>query len=327
MIHQNEKIMIFGASGFLGSWFIRVAVFNGLEVIPVVRPTSNISRLVGIPNTELQRIDPLDWPKFIRELEPKSVISFDWDGVGNAARNNSTQFGNIGRALKLAQAATDAKVQNFITFGSQAEVGPIESTITEESPLNPTTEYGKAKKLLLKNLQEIFTNSKTRFIWGRIFSTYGPMDSANWLIPQMITTLSKKEEFPMTKGEQVWNYLHAFDLSNALIKILDTETVSGIINIANPNTVIIADLANFVANELGTTNLVKLGRIEYREDQVMHLTADVEKLCSTGWKPIISIEEGLRHLIKWMVGQGRALDIDGNTSIPIPLFDQIKHGV
>lgn len=50
---------------------------------------------------------------------------------------------------------------------------------------------------------------------GKNFSTYGAMDSGDWLIPNLVKSLKLGTPFPLTEGTQEWNYLHAFDAAEA----------------------------------------------------------------------------------------------------------------
>lgn len=295
------KIVITGATGFLGSWVARILSNANYEVIAVARPSSNDFRLKQIANLQLFRASSNhEVQELIVKIRPYAVISFDWEGVKGSARNEISQFSNIERISSLARVIKSSNVNTFICFGSQAEVGPTSELISEQTLCKPTTLYGEAKMLLQMQLSEIFEKSDTRFIWGRIFSTFGPMEDSQWFTSSLINALLQEEKFPMTSGEQYWNYLHTYDFAKAVLRILENDNISGVINIAHVENKRIADIANYVAKKLNKSEYVEVGAIEYRPDQVMSLKVDISKLLAIGWEPVLSTEEGLDDLVEYL---------------------------
>ena len=292
------RVVVTGSSGFLGSWICRVLA-KAHQTTALVRPSSDTYRLTGIDGLRVQRRESADWPAFIAAEKPEALVIADWWGVGNHDRNDVLQFENIERMERLAMAARDAGVGLVIGVGSQAELGPVSNRITEDLPDNPTTEYGKAKVAARKIIQSSLIGSSTRCAWLRIFSTYGPSDTDTWLIPQLIDTLTKGEVMDLTKGEQEWSYLHAFDLARAFKAVIENESISGIINVGNPKTIVLKDAIEMIAMKLGAKGLLGFGKMAYRPDQVMKLEPACESLTAIGWKPIVSFENGVAQTIQW----------------------------
>ena len=292
------RVVVTGSSGFLGSWIARVLAPHH-ETTALVRPSSDTYRLTGIAGLQIERHASADWPAFIAATRPEALVIADWWGVGNQDRNDGRQFENIERMERLAIAARDAGVGLVIGVGSQAELGPVSNRITEDLPDNPTTEYGKAKVAARKIIQSSLIGSSTRCAWLRIFSTYGPSDTDTWLIPQLIDTLTKGEVMDLTKGEQEWSYLHAFDLARAFKAVIENESISGIVNVGNPKTVVLKDAIEMIAEKLGAKGLLGFGKLAYRPDQVMKLEPACESLTAIGWRPIVSFENGVAQTIQW----------------------------
>ena len=292
------RVVVTGSSGFLGSWIARVLA-KAHETTALVRPSSDTYRLTGIDGLRIERQESVDWPTFLSAAKPDALILADWWGVGNHDRNDARQFGNIERMERLALAARDAGVSLVVGVGSQAELGPVSNRITEDLPDNPTTEYGKAKVAARIAAQQVLEGSATRFAWLRIFSTYGPSDTDTWLIPQLIDTLTKGEVMALTKGEQEWSYLHAFDLARAFEAVIENPSMSGVINVGNPKTIILKNAIHIIADKLSANHLLGFGTMDYRPDQVMKLEPACESLTAIGWKPVVSFENGIAQTIQW----------------------------
>jgi UDP-glucose 4-epimerase len=292
------RVVVTGSSGFLGSWICRVLSAQH-EVIALVRPTSDTYRLGNIDGLQIARRESDNWADFISTQKPDVLILADWWGVGNQERNDERQSENIDRMEIMAVAARNAGVGLVIGVGSQAELGPVSNQITENLPDNPTTEYGRAKVAARKVMQSALAGSQTRFAWLRIFSTYGPGDTDTWLIPQLIDTLTKGQVMDLTKGEQEWSYLHAFDLARAFEAVIESKSASGVINVGNPQTIILKDAIHMIAEQLGAQELLGFGKLAYRPDQVMKLEPACETLSAIGWKPIVSFKNGIAQTIQW----------------------------
>lgn len=292
------RVIVTGSSGFLGSWICRVLSVKH-EIIALVRPSSDTYRLTNIDGLQIERRESDGWADFISAEKPDVLILADWWGVGNHDRNDARQSENIDRMEIMAGAARNAGVGLVIGVGSQAELGPVSNRITEDLPDNPTTEYGKAKVAARKIMQSSLVGSETRFTWLRIFSTYGPCDTDTWLIPQLIDTLTKGEIMDLTPGEQEWSYLHAFDLARAFEAVIESESTAGIVNVGNPQTVILKEAVHVIADQLGAKGLLGFGNLAYRPDQVMKLEPACESLTAIGWKPVVSFENGIAQTIQW----------------------------
>ena len=293
------KIVVTGSSGFLGSWICRVLA-QSHEVVALVRPTSDLFRLSGINNLTVMPINPEDWNKYILQSKTNALVLADWWGVGNLERNDPRQFENVERMISLASAAEQSGLKIVIGVGSQAELGPISNVITEDLPDNPTTKYGIAKAKARLELTDIFKKSDTRFVWMRIFSAYGPLDTGNWLIPQTVDSLLRGEIMKLTKGEQEWSYLHAFDLAKGFQAVLENSAIEGIVNVGNTHTINLKEAILKIAQNLEGQQLLEFGAVEYRPDQVMKLKPLCEKLSQAGWSPQISFKDGIAQTIAWL---------------------------
>lgn len=292
------KIVISGASGFLGSWITRVLSRNH-EIIALVRPESNTSWISEIQNIKIIREKSDLWHETIQKINSDALILCDWEGVGNQDRNSKEQFLNVFRLNKIVESLANSKTKIVLGIGSQAELGPISEIITESALDNPTTLYGEAKVKSRLSLEAALKDSDVRFVWMRIFSIYGPFDNGNWLIPNLIDTLIAGNRMSLTKCEQEWSYLHAYDLANAFECAIINESICGIVNVGNPQTIILKDAVQEVAAQLQSSGLLDFGKVPYRDDQVMKMKPACETLSSFQWSPQVGFGEGIRQTILW----------------------------
>jgi nucleoside-diphosphate-sugar epimerase len=313
------KIVVTGASGFLGSWVCRILSHHH-EVTAIVREESDTFRLSGIEPINVIHADPSDWAQEINRATPDVYVSMDWWGVGGQDRNEIGQHLNVSRIRDLLRQI--GPVSLIVGVGSQAELGPVSGKISECLPDNPTTLYGQAKVQVRALFEAEVKARGSRLVWARVFSSYGPLDSETWLIPSTILTIARGERMPMTEGEQVWSFLHALDVADAFRAIIESEDMSGVVNVGHPETVKIRELTNQIGELVGRRDLLDFGALEYRPDQVFSLEPDCKKLIANGWYPKVSIQSGLDHLHSWLVmGINKPIALRDGTEVwhPLPL--------
>lgn len=301
----GTMILIIGGNGFLGSWFTLNCFATNKNFTVLTSQKSNVSRISQIPQSKIVKIDQSEWPAYITKLRPTIIVSFDWAGVTSDQRNSiEVQNLNISRVLQVAQAGLESGVKKFLTFGSQAENGPINRPAEEYNYDSPTTAYGAAKVSLRLQLEERFRTTDSKLIWGRIFSTYGEMDNRNWLIPSLIRSLKQNEKFSLTSGEQIWSYLHARDFVTAINLLLSLEfSKNMIVNIGNPEVQTIQTVARIIGDRLGSPELLSFGAAQFRPDQVTHLEPTTTTLTLNGWKPSVDINQGVTDILRWYSGE------------------------
>ena len=104
----------------------------------------------------------------------------------------------------------------------------------------------------------------------------------------------------LTKGEQEWSYLHAFDLAKGFQAVLENSAIEGIVNVGNTHTINLKEAILKIAQNLEGQQLLEFGAVEYRPDQVMKLKPLCEKLSQAGWSPQISFKDGIAQTIAWL---------------------------
>jgi nucleoside-diphosphate-sugar epimerase len=318
------KILVTGASGFLGSWACRV-LSKSHEVIGLVRENSDTYRLNNIQGLKIQKSQVYLWKNLIKEINPDVILILHWDGVSNLERNSEGQELNVENFREIISAAVAANIPKIIGFGSQAELGPVATQINDNQGDNPTTLYGKAKVECRLEGFELTKNSMSDFIWVRIFSTYGPLDAENWLVPSAILTLNESKKFKTTSGEQAWSFLHAYDFVLAVKTLIENKSHQKVFNLGNTTTNILKEVLITIQNLIGKGDLIEFGSIPYRSDQVMRLEPRCEGLVDLGWKPIVPLNNGLIQTINWFTNQPEsALQTEANSSFYFDLPQRIK---
>lgn len=304
--HGGRRVLLTGASGFVGSYALaHLRRDPGRAIAVLLRPGSSggclePGALDGVEVIEGNLDDLAAVRAQVARFAPDTVIHSAWDGVGPGDRDNPRQLGNITAAISLLQLARDVGAAHWIGMGSQAEYGPHHAAIRESDATRPTTIYGAAK-LSVCHLARLFaTQHGMRYVWLRIFSTYGPRDHLRWLIPYVTLALLRGERPKLTEGRQQWDYVHVADIAYAIATVVENVDAEGVYNVGSGRVVTVRRVVERIRDLVDPALTVGFGELLYRPDQVMHLEADLGRLQrATGWAPRIDLDQGLAETVEW----------------------------
>lgn len=301
------RVVLTGATGFIGSYVLDELLKSNYSVLIILRKSSNTWRIhhhfkrCDVLELESNDFDSLPLKNTLQNYKPQALIHLAWDGVINEKRNHHSQWEeNIKQSQLIGQTAIEAGISILIGIGSQAEYGPSNNSINENTLPKPTTLYGVAKLTVFHLFNSLCQLHNIRFVWCRIFSCYGPKDDPRWFIPGLILKLLRNETPSLTEGTQVWNYTYVTDVAKAIITSLTHSNAHGIFNLASPESVSVRSIAIKIRDMINPMLELGFGQIPFRSDQVMRMEANTEKLQSImGWVPEITLEKGLFNTINW----------------------------
>lgn len=313
------KIVVTGATSFIGVPVIRRLLELGHQVYAVVRPGSaNLSRLPGDEGTAGTLIV---LPVLLKEMDrigeripsADACLHFGWDGAGSDNRTNrEVQQRNVGDSLKVLTGAASLGCRRFLFSGSQAEYGLCREAMTEDTACAPVSEYGRAKtdfknqaQALCRRWREEHTGG-LEYVHTRIFSIYGPGDHPWSLVESCLRTFLEGREIRLGECTQKWNFLYIDDLVDALLTLLFYEGDLGedreaVFNIAGDRqeTRSLREYVEIMYELCGGKGGYLYGQRAPNAEGPANLIPDITRIsCVTGWKPRTSFEEGIRNMLE-----------------------------
>lgn len=300
------RIFLTGASGFVGSFFLRNLISSGeYEISVLLRNPNDAWRIRNLlPKVHVITGDLDDMAPIERELFAQGTylafVHLAWSGVLGGERNNPSQWRNVKSTMELVELANRLGVKSFIALGSQAEYGPCQNKINELCSTNPTTLYG-ASKLATQLLSErLCAEYGIRHVWLRLFSSFGPTDNSEWLIPYLTKMLIAKKRPKLTSAEQLWDYIYVEDVAAAIRAVMECQRVEGVFNLGSGQVYKLKNIIEKIRDLIEPGLELGFGDLEYRPDQVMFLQADISKLhMATGWLPKRDLDGALEETVKW----------------------------
>jgi UDP-glucose 4-epimerase len=216
---MKERVLITGASGFVGYHLIEEALKNNLEVYAAVRKSSRVDHLAGfnIQYTYPDFDDLLSLKKELQEKQYDYIIHAA--GVTKARSQKEYNHINAGYTNNLALAVLESgvKLKKFVLIGSLAAMGPLNSLnglITEDTIPHPVTAYGKSKLLAEQNLKSFPSLNYTIL---RPTGIYGPFDRGIFIFFKQV---AKGIEPYIGNIEQKFSFIYVADVVKAAIRAL-----------------------------------------------------------------------------------------------------------
>ncbi|HTB34271.1 MAG TPA: NAD(P)-dependent oxidoreductase [bacterium] len=294
------RILVTGASGFVGSCVARRLLERGHQVAALSRGASP-RRLEGLgPGLTLLRGDlalPAALEPALAAFKPDAVVHAAWGAVQAGARDDPAQAENVGQARALMALAAGLGARHFVGLGSQAEYGPREGPVAEDTPLAPATRYGQAKVQAAQALAEGARRDGLAFSWLRLYACYGPGDDPRWVLQAVIRGLLRGERPRLTACEQRWDYLYGMDAASAVAAVLE-RGAAGTFNLGSGRAEALRRTVERVRDLIDPSLPVEFGALPYPPGQPMHLQADIGRLTTaTGWKPETPLDLGLARTI------------------------------
>jgi nucleoside-diphosphate-sugar epimerase len=297
------RVLLTGATGFIGSHLARHLVRNGCEVHALVRESSDFSRIRDlIPCLRLVHCDlnSRDQVKaLIPEIGADVCIHAAWYVVHGKYLHAAENSEMLGASLNLATMLAESGCRRFVGLGTCFEYDTEAGYLCEDSPLQPRSLYAATKMALQVALGNLAARSSMSVAWARLFYLYGSFEDPRRLVPSVIRPLLQNQRALTTPGEQVKDFLHIEDCAAAIWAIAQSS-ITGPVNIGSGQPVAVRDLVFKIAKLVDRPELAGIGALPCNPSDPMFVCADNRRLVEgTGWKPQYDLQRGLENTIEW----------------------------
>lgn len=275
------KIFLTGGTGFIGSHLINAATDRGIQVVALRREHSSprviLSRQPEWVTGDLRA----DHTKKLAECDV--LMHLASVGVSpQPATYDNCYYWNVYKSLLLIEDAVKVGVKRIVTTGTYAEYGRSSNKFNQipvNCQLDPIGPYASSKVAFSVGLESLLKQYGATGHYLRLFSVYGIGQHQQNLYPALCEAAYKGRDFPITKGEQIRDFI---DVSSTVEQILDrchNKTLQNAsieyANIGTGKGQSIFDFCMYHWVQSSATGQLLRGALPYRDSEIMHCVADL----------------------------------------------------
>ena len=306
MMDTSEKIFVAGYRGLVGSALMRRLEREGFNNLP------------KRDRSQLDLGDERAVQSFFAKERPAIVI-FAAAKVGGIKANNDfpVEFllDNLRIQNNIIRSAYETGVRKLLFLGSSCiypklAPQPIPETALLGGPLEPTNEaYAIAKIAGIKLCQAYAREYRAHFISAMPTNLYGPNDNFDLETSHVLAALLRKAHEAKTRKARelaVWGsgtprreFLHVDDLASACLFLLEKYDSPEIINVGCGEDISIRELAQLICDIVGFEG--QLAWDTTKPDGTPRKLLDITKLQNFGWRPTISLRDGIAQTYDWFL--------------------------
>lgn len=309
----GRRVWVAGHTGMVGSAIVRRLTSEDCEILTVERAKVDLRR-----QTEVE-----EW----MESAKPEVVFVAAATVGGILANDSRPaefiYDNLAIENNIIHAAWRTGVIKLLFLGSsciypQMAPQPISEGALLSGPLEPTNQwYGVAKIAGIKLTQAYRRQYDCDFISAMPTNLYGPQDNFDLASSHVLPALLRKAHEAKVNDHndiEIWGsgsprreFLYVEDLADALVHLVKVYSHEEHVNVGTGKDATIRELAEIIAETVGLRARFRFDGT--KPDGTPRKLLDISKLSALGWRPKISLQEGLRITYQWYLTN--VADADG----------------
>ena len=303
-----SKIVITGASGFVGANLAQNLSKTKHQIHVLTRKKSKLWRLEDIKTKLNIHKVTLDNSKALKkkllEIEPKFVFHCATYGVLPSQTNFSKLIKtNLIGTYNLLQALEECnKLSKLVNLDSSFVYGKKNNSIKENQIAEPITPYGIVKLSQTNIVRYYSVKRKIPSITMRLFTPFGRFDQPGRLITDIMKSLITKKPLTLFSPYSKRDFIHINDVINALVLASNSPFKNGeIFNVGSGKYYSVKEFVT-LASKVSKTKINVNWKNKQREFDKLggNGYANIRKISENlGWRPKITIQEGLLESYKW----------------------------
>jgi UDP-glucuronate decarboxylase len=308
-LHLEERILVTGGSGFLGSHLCESLLSQGAQVICLdnffTGARRNIEHLLDHKRFELIRHD-VTFPIYLEVDQiynlacPASPIHYQHDPVQTTKTSVHGAINMLGLAKRVKAKILQASTSEV--YGDPTVHPQTEDYWGHVNPIGIRSCYDEGKRCAETLFFDYWRQNKLRIKVARIFNTYGPRMHPNdgrVVSNFIVQALLGRDITIYGDGSQTRSFCYVDDLIDGLVRLMNTpDAVIGPINLGNPKEFSIRELATTIIDLTGSPSRI-VQQVLPQDDprQRQPNISKAKELLS--WEPRIALKDGLKQTIEY----------------------------
>ncbi len=291
------KVLVTGATGFIGRYVTPLLLERGYAVTAVARDEIKAKRFVWYPDVRFIAGD-IHQPEgdMVRIMgRQDAAVHLAWPDLPHYKELFHFEK-NLPADYRFLKTMVEECTDHLLVTGTCLEYGMVNGCLSEEMPAEPSNPYALAKDTLRKFLEELRKRRSFKLQWARLFYTYGTGQNPNSLISQLDRAFEAKEQvFNMSGAEQIRDYLPVEEVARRLVKLLEHPECEGITNICSGSPISVRRLVEQHIHKRNSQIRLNFGHYPYPDYEPMAFWGNTEKFLRYCAGPEIVQSEWMRH--------------------------------
>jgi nucleoside-diphosphate-sugar epimerase len=294
-----KKVLITGATGFIGRHCLPLLVEKGYEVHAVARRTPQWQSSSKVSWHQTDLLQPGSASELLKRIRPSLLLHLAWYAVPQKFWDAPENLMWVRSSLDLLQSFSENGGERVVAAGTCAEYDwGFGECLEDETPLHPATLYGTCKHALAQILQAWSRQTGLSSAWGRVFFVYGPHEHSSRVVAYVVQSLLQGKPALCSDGLPKRDFLHVEDVARAFVLLLESD-VRGAVNIGSGHPVALRDVLLQIGECIGRPELIRLGD-RNSGTEAAAFWANNEKLSKQcRWVPRYDLQQGIEQTVEW----------------------------
>jgi UDP-glucose 4-epimerase len=315
---EGRRVLVTGATGFIGSHLVRRLAAGGVDVHALTSTVSSVypARLLGLRDSITMHEGSLNdrsaMDSVVAQVRPTHVFHLGaYTHVGKSwQRVDECIQTNVQGTVNLLEALAGSGYERFVYTGTSEIYGDVAVPFREDAFVNPISPYSVSKYAGERYCRMFHAGYGWPIVMVRPFNAYGPWQSPDRVIPEIIARALRGEELKMTQGAQTREFNYVDDLVDGFIRAAVTPGIEGeLFNLGCGEEVSMRDLALTVLALMGDPIKPQFGALPDRPTEIWRMYCDGTKAREVlSWSPQHTLADGLEKTIAWYTEQAAKPD-------------------
>ncbi len=302
----GKRVLISGASGFVGANLARRALRDGHEVHLVLRPgyqswrIDEIATNVHLHSAALQDRDHVK--TIVHGIKPDWIFHLAAYGAYSTQKHFEQMVQtNVLGCASLLDACTAAGLDAFVNCGSSSEYGLKDHPPTEDEPIEPNSHYAITKAAATHYCSVAANAHGSRIYTLRLYSIYGPYEEPSRLVPTLLLHAMDGRWPPLVSPRTARDYVFVDDACDAMISVASSSGLaSGIYNVCTGFQTALQEVVSVTKAMLNVGAEPDWGTMIQRSwDSDIWVGSPAKLQGQSGWRARTDLQNGLRNTVEW----------------------------